>query len=77
MPNPANAFTTINFTNDNKKNLTLNIYNSIGELVKQEKISDKQTSLSIDVRAFAGGTYFYQMSTESGHSKMMKMVVLK
>ncbi len=77
IPNPANTFTLVNFTPNNYKNLTLNIYNSLGELLKQEKISEKQTSLSLDIRSFSNGTYFYQIVNESFHSKMMKMVILK
>jgi hypothetical protein len=77
IPNPANTYTQINFDGNNNKNLTLNIYNSIGRLVKQEKISDKQTSISIDVRSFSNGTYFYRIASENFHSEMMKMVVLR
>ena len=76
-PNPATTFTIINFNINDKQNLICNIYNSIGELVKQEKITDKQTSLSIDVRTLSNGTYFYQIGNETYRSKMMKMVILK
>lgn len=77
IPNPANTITHVNIALNNKSNLMLNIYNAIGELVRQEKISDKQTSISIDVRSLSNGTYFYRVGNENFHSKMMKMVVLK
>ncbi len=77
IPNPASTITSLYFATINKNNLTLNIYNSLGELVKQEKISDKQTSLLINVSTFANGTYFYRVVNENFHSNMMKMVVLR
>ncbi|MDP1747239.1 MAG: T9SS type A sorting domain-containing protein, partial [Bacteroidota bacterium] len=77
IPNPANTITHVNIALNNKSNLMLNIYNAIGELVREEKISDKQTSISIDVRSLSNGTYFYRVGNENFHSKMMKMVVLK
>ncbi len=77
IPNPVSTITHINIALNNKNNLTLTVYNALGELVKQEKISDKQTSISVDVRALSNGTYFYRVGNESFQSKMMKMVVLK
>jgi len=77
IPNPATTFTEVNFAFNNKKDLSLNIYNSLGELVKQEKISDQQTSISIDVSPLSNGTYFYRICNDSFQSKMMKLVVLK
>jgi hypothetical protein len=77
IPNPANTITQFNFALNNNDHLTLTIYNTLGELVKQEKISNKQKSISIDVSTLSNGTYFYTVGNESFHSKMMKMVVLK
>ena len=77
IPNPANTLTNINFSFENKKNMCLKIFNSVGELIKEEKIQDKQTSLSLDVHSFSNGTYFYQIGNENYLSKMLKMVVLK
>lgn len=76
-PNPANTLTRINWEENNNKNLSFTIYNALGELVKQEKISDNQTSVSVDVTTLPNGTYFYRLSNENFRSKMMKMVVLK
>lgn len=77
IPNPANTITLVNFAQNDEKNLSLKIYNSFGELVKQENISEKQTSISIDVKSFSNGTYFYRIGNDSFRSKMMKMVVVK
>lgn len=77
IPNPASTTAQVNFTLQNIKNPVFNIYNVMGELVKQEAVSDKQTSVSMDVSNFANGTYFYQISGENYRSKTIKMVVLK
>ena len=77
IPNPANTFTHVNIFTNNKNNLTLYIYNAVGEIVRKEKISNKQSSLSIDVRSLSNGTYFYQVANENFRSNMIRMVVLK
>ncbi len=77
IPNPAAGLTLVNFNLGNNRNLIFNIYNSLGQLVKQDKISDKQTAVLIDAGSLSNGTYFYQICNESFHSKMVKMVVLK
>ena len=77
IPNPATSFTYVNFSLKDKKNVVFNVYNSFGQLIKQEKIIDGQSPLSIDTRPFASGTYFYQVSNDNYHSKMMKMVIMK
>ena len=77
IPNPANTLTHVNIFTNNKNNLTLYIYNAVGEIVRKEKISNKQSSLSIDVRSLSNGTYFYQVANENFRSNMIRMVVLK
>lgn len=77
IPNPASANTTVHFTLQNVKNPVFSIYNVMGELVRQEPVADKQTSLTLDLSTFANGTYFYQVSGEGFRSEVMKMVVLK
>lgn len=77
IPNPGTTFTHVNFALNDKKNLNFTIYNSIGKLVYQEKVSEKQTSISLDISTFSNGIYFYQVGNESFQTKMMKMVVLK
>ena len=77
IPNPASEQAQVNFTLHNIKNPVFNIYNVMGELVKQENISEKQTAVSIDVSSFANGTYFYQISGQNYRSKTIEMIVLK
>lgn len=77
IPNPASASTTVHFTLQNVKNPEFRIYNIIGEMVRQESVGDKQSSITLDLSTFANGTYFYQISGDGFRSEVLKMVVLR
>ena len=83
-PNPFNPSTTINYYINKSDNVKLNIYDSLGKLVKPlfngynspgeyKVIWDGKNSDGIDVSA---GTYFYQLITEYFQSSK-KMILIK
>jgi hypothetical protein len=45
--------------------------------VHKETITEKQTSVMLDLSTFSNGTYFYQVSGDGYSSEVLKMVVLK
>lgn len=79
-PNPANSITYIDFklnNNNNNNECLIDVYNTLGELVKQENIAAKQTSIALDISALSNGTYFYCIVKGSMRSNMRRMVILK
>lgn len=77
IPNPASSSASVNFTIQNVKNPVFTIYNVMGEVIKKETLTEKQTSISIDLSSFTNGTYFYQICGQNYRSKTMKLTVLK
>ncbi|MBS1638245.1 MAG: immune inhibitor A [Bacteroidetes bacterium] len=78
IPNPAHTITYINYNLAGKKDLSLCVYNTIGEMIQQSCVESSQGQVSIDLSNLSNGTYFYQVIAADGyHSTMMKMVVMK
>jgi hypothetical protein len=83
-PNPFNPSTTISFTVAEKGNVTLNVYDANGRLVRTlaSGVRDAGThDVTWDGRDSAGltvgsGVYFYRL-TSGKHSESKKMVLLK
>lgn len=84
FPNPFNPATTISYTLAKDANVSLNIYNVNGQLVRtlvnqhqgvgtHNAVWDGRNDHGLDV---SSGTYFYQINAD-GHSEMMKMNLLK
>jgi len=78
-PNPFNPTTTIEFELKNNSNVTLTIYNVLGQklfnLVNGQMKSGVHKVI-FDGKNLASGIYFYQLKTGE-YSKVMKMELLK
>lgn len=79
-PNPFNPSTEIKFELPQNSNVTLKIYNSIGEevavLVANEFRSAGRYSIKFDGSNFASGIYFYKI-TAGSYIDTKKMVLIK
>lgn len=85
-PNPFNPTTTIRFQLPQVSTVSLDIYNALGQEVRSLLLSRPMpagtVSVSWDGRDNAGhavgsGVYLYRLTTNSGYSKVMKMMLLK
>ena len=79
VPNPANPTTTISFTLAEAGNVNVEVYNVAGQ--KVDTIVDTfmdagRHSIFWDGSDFSTGVYFYTVKS-NGHSKTMKMTLLK
>jgi hypothetical protein len=64
-PNPASDFITIDiFDKYNSGNLKLEIVNSLGQIVTEKSIQDKNEKVILDVTHFSKGLYFVRVSSE-------------
>ena len=78
-PNPFNPSTTISFAIPNQANVTLSIYNSIGEEVAEllnENISAGFHQVNFDASSLSSGLYFYTIRSEN-FTSTKKMILLK
>jgi hypothetical protein len=79
-PNPFNPSTTIKFSLASAGNVTLQIYNITGQLVKtvinNESMSKGEYSYSVSLNNFASGVYFYRLQ-QGANVMTKKMVLLK
>ncbi len=78
-PNPFNPTTTISFNLVDAGNVSIEVYNVAGQ--KIDTIADGfmdagSHSVVWDASAFSAGVYFYTVKS-GGHSKTMKMTLLK
>ncbi|NOX65674.1 MAG: T9SS type A sorting domain-containing protein [Chlorobi bacterium] len=78
-PNPFNPTTTIHFDLAEESNVSLTIYNVIGEVVKKlvdQKMTAGKHKVSFDASQLSSGIYFYQLNT-SNFADVKKMMVVK
>jgi len=78
-PNPFNPTTTIEFYLGRRQEVTLTVYNLLGEKVEtlvNAKLDIGSHSVVWDGGDYASGLYFYRLDTEDSH-KIRKMVLLK
>lgn len=62
FPNPATAKITIDFGNKNTENVVVEIYDSSGKNIKNEKLSASNT---INVQELAKGVYFLKLKNDN------------
>jgi hypothetical protein len=79
-PNPFNPITTIRFSIPKEEIVTLNVYNILGELVK-EVIKTQQYEagyyeVELDGRSLSSGVYIYKLEAGS-FAETKKMVLLR
>jgi len=77
-PNPFNPSTTIKFNLAQANNISLKVYNTIGQLVKtvvnNEFKSQGEHSVTVNMQNFASGIYFYTL--QQGNQQLSKKFVL-
>jgi hypothetical protein len=61
FPNPATEQLTIN-QNENNNDVTVNIFNSIGEIIGSWKMMAGTNELKINIQSFSSGIYFVKVS---------------
>ena len=78
-PNPFNPYTSINYSLSSNGQISLIVYNSLGQIVKTLENGYKQKgsyTVSFDGSALPSGIYFYQLSSK-GYVKTEKMSLVK
>lgn len=78
-PNPFNPTTNITYTLDNISEVTLEIFNILGQKVQtlvNERKNPGTYRVTFDARNLSSGMYFYKLST-SGFTQTKKMVLIK
>jgi hypothetical protein len=79
FPNPFNANTKITFSIPKSSNISLKIYNSIGEEIDvliEQFMNTGNYSYQFDASKLSSGIYFYRLTTNE-YIKTKKMIVLK
>lgn len=75
-PNPAIHSTTIPYSiSENAKEAMLQIINIDGKVVWQQTISNKENTITLNVKSLTPGMYFYQLKEDSEYSDIKKLVV--
>jgi len=78
-PNPFNPVTTIKFVVREKSNVTVTIFNSIGEdvltLVNEEKVAGSY-EVNFNATGFTSGIYYYKLQTDD-FAQTKKMILMK
>jgi len=78
-PNPFNPTTTLSFSVENNEEVTLNVYNTAGQLVKtlvNGLVERGEHKVVFDAADLASGVYVYTLKT-ANQSAMNKMVLVK
>lgn len=73
-PNPSNATITIQFSGAINENTSVNIYNSLGQLVISRNDLVKTKSLTIDINDLPEGFYFVQLN-RTGKILAQKIII--
>ena len=79
-PNPFNPSTTIKFALPTASNVTLTVYNMLGQkvstLINDNKMNSGFHSISFDASNLASGMYIYRIEAAS-FSSIKKMLLIK
>jgi hypothetical protein len=78
-PNPFNPSTTIKFALPIKTNITLSVYNTLGEKVAEifnGELEEGYHELMFNASGFSSGIYFYKIESENFKSTR-KMILMK
>ena len=79
IPNPFNGKTKIYYNLDFESDIQLNIYNSLGQLVKSINEANKPMGtyfIDFDATGFKAGIYFYSISINGTTLASKKMIIL-
>ena len=73
-PNPAQSNIYLQFKEKHQTQLSLKIYNSLGVLVKQEKLSLNKKEYSINIENLESGVYFISILSDNKNALSSKFV---
>lgn len=79
-PNPFNPTTTISFSLKNSANVTLTVFNTMGQKVEtlmSETIQSGKHEVVWNAANAVSGLYFYELKVDGVRSNMKKMMLLK
>lgn len=78
-PNPFNPETSINYTLDMTKDLSINVYNPSGALILSKQIRGRIgfNQSKIDLRDYNSGVYYVQLTDKSNVIGNVKVVLIK
>lgn len=75
-PNPVSDFGAISYNiNQAFTQASLTIFNSMGQMVKQENLQMQNGLVLFDAQEFANGVYYYSVTVDGKSSEMQKLVV--
>lgn len=77
-PNPARSETTIEFSLTEESDVTLELYNALGQRVAILANGDRPPGVhevSVDVAQFSSGTYFYRLRTDDNIASEQMVIV--
>ncbi len=78
-PNPVNNIAYVSFNLNNTKNININVYNSLGEIVytiSDKKFGAGENTIKINTSQFVNGIYYVNMNC-AGENFQQKIVVTK
>ncbi|MBX7094696.1 MAG: T9SS type A sorting domain-containing protein [Flavobacteriales bacterium] len=79
IPNPANGTTTIRYSINENANVTFEIVDVTGKVIKNENFGTRSAGdyqINLDTDAFAAGVYFYSV-TVNGERQTKRMIINK
>jgi hypothetical protein len=75
-PNPTKGDLQVEFSFDSEKQLTVEILNSIGQVMLSQQLGRNQSGLQrFDLSRYPQGNYFVRLIGESGKSTLQKIVL--
>ncbi len=75
VPNPANAFANINYSVPALKNGKLVVYNMLGTVVKEYRLTNTQASVLLSTSELSSGVYVYSLINDGKSVSTKKLVV--
>lgn len=74
-PNPTNDKFTISFNSDlRSEGGELQLFNSLGSLVKEQSFAGNNGSLIVDVNGLPDGIYYYNITISGKQSEVKKLI---
>ena len=65
-PNPATSAVNVNYISNNKKDITMTIFNQVGQIVGTEVLNGKKSNAKLDVSHLSNGTYIVRLEDATG-----------
>ena len=77
IPNPAKDKVNVFYAFKDNVSGELNILDAVGQVVVKQNIDGNGSQMQVDISALQSGIYFVKISSLSGFSKNIKLVVSK